>query len=80
MIALAIAPSKLVWVIVATLVIQQLENAVLVPRVMRKAVGVNPFVSLLAIFAFSSLFGFLGALDGRSHCGHDSTLARSLRL
>jgi predicted PurR-regulated permease PerM len=61
-IALAIAPSKLVWVIVATLVIQQLENAVLVPRVMRKAVGVNPFISLLAIFAFSSLFGFLGAL------------------
>ena len=34
----------------------------LVPRVMRKAVGVNPFVSLLAIFAFSSLFGIAGAL------------------
>jgi predicted PurR-regulated permease PerM len=61
-IALAIAPSKLAWVIVATLVIQQLENAILVPRVMRRAVGVNPFISLLAIFAFSSLFGFLGAL------------------
>jgi hypothetical protein len=29
---------------------------------MRKAVGVNPFVSLLAIFAFSSLFGLAGAL------------------
>lgn len=61
-IALSIAPSKLVWVIVATLVIQQMENSVLVPRVMRKAVGVNPFVSLLAIFAFSSLFGIAGAL------------------
>jgi len=61
-IALSIAPSKLVWVIVATLVIQQTENSVLVPRVMRKAVGVNPFVSLLAIFAFSSLFGIAGAL------------------
>ena len=61
-IALSIAPSKLVWVIVATLVIQQVENSVLVPRVMRKAVGVNPFVSLLAIFAFSSLFGIAGAL------------------
>ena len=61
-IALSIAPSKLVWVIVATLVIQQLENSLLVPRVMRKAVGVNPFVSLLAIFAFSSLFGIAGAL------------------
>jgi hypothetical protein len=52
----------LVWVIVATLVIQQMENIVLVPRVMRKAVGVNPFVSLLALFAFSSLFGIAGAL------------------
>jgi predicted PurR-regulated permease PerM len=61
-IALSIAPSKLVWVIVATLVIQQIENSVLVPRVMRQAVGVNPFVSLLAIFAFSSLFGIAGAL------------------
>ena len=29
---------------------------------MRKAVGVNPFVSLLAIFAFSSFFGIAGAL------------------
>ncbi len=61
-IALSIAPSKLVWVIVASIVIQQLENSLLVPRVMRKAVGVNPFVSLLAIFAFSSLFGIVGAL------------------
>ncbi len=61
-VALSIAPSKLIWVIVATLVIQQVENSLLVPRVMRKAVGVNPFVSLLAIFAFSSLFGVAGAL------------------
>jgi hypothetical protein len=61
-IALSIAPSKLVWVLIATLVIQQVENSLLVPRVMRKAVGVNPFVSLLAIFAFSSLFGVAGAL------------------
>jgi predicted PurR-regulated permease PerM len=62
LVALSISPGKLVWVIVATVVIQQLENSLLVPRVMRKAVGVNPFVSLLAIFAFSSLFGIAGAL------------------
>ncbi len=61
-IALSIAPSKLVWVLVATIVIQQVENSLLVPRIMRKAVGVNPFVSLLAIFAFNSLFGIAGAL------------------
>jgi predicted PurR-regulated permease PerM len=62
MIALSIAPSKLIWVVVATIVIQLLENNLLVPRIMRKAVGVNPFVSLLSIFAFSSLFGIAGAL------------------
>jgi predicted PurR-regulated permease PerM len=62
LIALSIAPDKLIWVIVATVVIQQLENTLLVPRIMKKAVGVNPFVTLLALFAFSSLFGLAGAL------------------
>jgi predicted PurR-regulated permease PerM len=62
LVALSIGPDKLVWVIVATVVIQQLENSLLVPRVMSKAVGVNPFVTLLALFAFSSFFGIAGAL------------------
>jgi predicted PurR-regulated permease PerM len=62
LVALSIAPGKLGWVIIATAIIQQLENSLLVPRVMRKAVGVNPFVTLLAIFAFGSLFGIAGAL------------------
>jgi predicted PurR-regulated permease PerM len=61
-VALSISPDKLIWVIVATVVIQQLENSLLVPRVMSKAVGVNPFVTLLALFAFSSFYGIVGAL------------------
>lgn len=62
LVALSISPDKLVWVIVSTLVIQQVENSFLVPRVMSKAVGVNPFVTLLAFFAFTSLFGIAGSL------------------
>jgi len=62
LVALSLGPDKLIWVIVATVVIQQLENSLLVPRIMSKAVGVNPFVTLLAIFAFSSFFGIAGAL------------------
>ena len=62
LVALSIAPGKLIWVIIATIVIQQLENSLLVPRIMRKAVGVNPFVTLLSLFAFSTLFGLAGAL------------------
>ncbi|HET6598110.1 MAG TPA: AI-2E family transporter [Anaerolineales bacterium] len=62
LVALSIAPGKLIWVVVATVVIQQVENSLLVPRIMKKAVGVNPFVTLLALFAFSTLFGLAGAL------------------
>jgi len=62
LVALSLGTDKLIWVIVATVVIQQLENSLLVPRIMSKAVGVNPFVTLLALFAFSSLFGLAGAL------------------
>jgi predicted PurR-regulated permease PerM len=62
LVALSIAPEKLIWVIVATVVIQQVENSLLVPRIMKKAVGVNPFVTLLALFAFSTFFGLAGAL------------------
>ena len=62
LVALSIAPSKLIWVIVGTIVIQQLEGSFLVPRVMSKTVGVNPLVSLLAIFTFGSIFGIGGVL------------------
>jgi predicted PurR-regulated permease PerM len=62
LVALSLGPDKLIWVLVATVVIQQLENSILVPRVMRQAVGVNPFVTLLALFAFGSLLGIAGAL------------------
>lgn len=62
LVALSMGPDKLIWVVVATIIIQQLENTLLVPRIMKKTVGVNPFVTLLALFAFSSLFGIAGAL------------------
>lgn len=62
LLALAAAPDKVLWVIVAGVVIQQLENNLLVPRVMGRTVGVNPIVSILAIGAFSLLFGIGGAI------------------
>ncbi len=61
-VALAIAPDKAALVIIATIIIQQIENNILVPRVMDRAVGVNPIVSILSIIAFGALFGLVGAL------------------
>ena len=61
MVALSLGPDRLLWVIIGTVIIQQIENSILAPRIMHKAVGVNPFVSLLAFFAFSTLLGLPGA-------------------
>jgi predicted PurR-regulated permease PerM len=62
LVALSIDPGKAIWVVIATVVIQLLENAVLVPRIMRHSMGVNPIIVLLSLIAFGSVFGFLGAL------------------
>ena len=60
--ALAEAPSMAVWVLVANTAIQQMENYLLVPRIMDRSVGVNAIVTLLAIVAFGALIGPLGAV------------------
>ncbi|HET6597336.1 MAG TPA: AI-2E family transporter [Anaerolineales bacterium] len=62
LVALSIDPSKAIWVVVATVVIQLLENTVLVPRIMKHSLGVNPIITLLSLIAFGSVFGFMGAL------------------
>lgn len=61
LVALPMGTDRFIWVLAASLIIQQLENAILVPRVMSRSVGVNPFVTLLALFAFGTLFGLAGA-------------------
>lgn len=61
-VALTISPTTALIVGVAALIIQQVENTVLVPRIMGNAVGAQPIPTMLAFIAFSSLFGFVGAL------------------
>lgn len=62
LLALSIEPNRVIWVIVASVAVQQMENYVLVPRIMGGAVGVNPVATLLAIAAFGSLMGLPGAV------------------
>lgn len=59
---LSTAPEKSLWVILALVLIQGLENNFLVPRIMDKSVGVNPLITILSIAAFGLLFGIVGAI------------------
>jgi len=49
-------------VIALYLVIQQLENNLLVPKVMQKVTGLNPVVSIVALLVGIKLGGFIGAV------------------
>ena len=60
--ALSTDPSKAIWVLVATGVIQMMENLWLVPRIMKNSMGVNPIIILLSLVAFGTVFGFAGAV------------------
>ncbi|MFO7664340.1 MAG: AI-2E family transporter [Chloroflexota bacterium] len=61
-IALTISPTTAIWVVVALVVLNQLEANVIAPRVMKRVMDLRPLVTLLALVAFGSLFGILGAL------------------
>ena len=60
--AFSVDPGKAIWVLVATGLIQMMENLWLVPRIMKNSMGVNPIIILLSLVAFGSTFGFAGAL------------------
>jgi predicted PurR-regulated permease PerM len=60
--ALSVDPGKAIWVLVATGLIQMMENLFLVPRIMKNSMGVNPIIILLSLVAFGTVFGFAGAL------------------
>jgi predicted PurR-regulated permease PerM len=61
-IAFSQAPLKGMLTIVLYVVVQQLENNILVPKVMQRAVGLNPIVSILSLGIGFKVAGFLGAL------------------
>ncbi len=61
-VALSESPLTALWTIIASLVIHQLEANVFGPRVMKRTLGMRPLVTLLALTAFGTLFGVLGAI------------------
>ncbi len=61
-VGLAISPVMALSVIAVYIVIQLTENNFLVPKIMEKAVGLNPVVIIIAILVGANLLGVLGAL------------------
>jgi predicted PurR-regulated permease PerM len=60
--ALADSPEKALAVAVFAFLLQQVEGAVLVPRVMKNAVGMSPLTVVIAVLIGNALAGPLGSL------------------
>ncbi|PIR42553.1 hypothetical protein CO058_00755 [candidate division WWE3 bacterium CG_4_9_14_0_2_um_filter_35_11] len=62
LIAFFISPVLGVGVIVLYIVIQQLENNLIVPKVMQRAIGFNPLITIVALMVGGQLLGIVGAI------------------
>ncbi|NQU83196.1 MAG: AI-2E family transporter [Parcubacteria group bacterium] len=60
--ALADSPLKAFFVVILYFIIQQVENNFLVPKVMQRAVGLNPIISIIALLIGAKIAGFVGIL------------------
>ncbi len=60
--AASVSPLVLVITLVAIVVIQQLENHLIVPKITQRSVGLNPIISILAVMIGGQTFGVVGAL------------------
>jgi predicted PurR-regulated permease PerM len=61
-VAFTISPSMAITVVIVYVLIQLLENNLIVPKVMQRAVGINPIIVIIGVTIGASLMGVTGAL------------------
>jgi predicted PurR-regulated permease PerM len=61
-IAFSVSPLKGFFALLLVIIIQQIENNILVPKIMQKATGLNPVVSIIAMLVGVKFGGLIGAL------------------
>lgn len=60
--AFAQSPALVPVIIFLYIIIQQIENSILVPKIMQKTVGLNPAVVLISILIGAKLLGIIGII------------------
>ena len=63
-VALALQTSEktALYAVIVILVVQQLENAVISPKIFGKRIGLHPLVVIFSLLAGAEMFGFLGII------------------
>lgn len=78
-IAFTISPLTALFVLIAFVLIQQLESQFLVPKIMGKAVGLSPVIIIIAILIGAKLAGILGVVIAVPAAGAVSVIIQDWR-
>ena len=70
------SPYKIISVFIVYVIIQQLEGAIISPRIMGKHVGLHPIITIMAVVVGGRLFGIVGMLLAVPICGIIRAIAR----
>jgi predicted PurR-regulated permease PerM len=62
LVAGATSPLYVIIILITYIIIQQIEANIIIPRVMNKAVGIDPMIVIIGIMIGNSLMGALGSL------------------
>jgi predicted PurR-regulated permease PerM len=61
-IALLDSPMKALWVIIAFIIIQQIESAIITPKVVGESVGLHPVTVIISLLIGNEWFGLMGLI------------------
>lgn len=79
-VALTISPGLALIIVGFYILLQTLENNILVPKIMEKAVGLNPIIIIIGVLIGGKFMGILGALLAVPLIAVMVIIAKSLKL
>lgn len=62
LVSLALAPRKLIWVIIAVAIIQQVDGNLIFPKVVGKSINVHPLTIIILLLAAGNIAGVAGMI------------------
>lgn len=61
-IGLSVSPNQAIFALLVAIIVQQIENQLLVPFVMKKSTGLNPIITIIVLFVGLKVGGALGGI------------------
>jgi len=61
---MVVSPVQALWFVILVLVLQQVDNSIISPKILGDSTGISPFWTMFAIIVGGGFFGIIGMLIG----------------